>query len=389
MAGTLGSVLNPMLDRNTELSSEMSTRFTELAVDLGSFFNAADNDVLEALRAGLTGSSEPLQRFGVVMNEAALKAYAQEQGIRKNVSAMSTAEKVQLKYNFILEKTAAAHGDAAKTGLGWANAVKGLQGAVKDLLTRFALAFLPMAEKIVNIMSNMIRNFNDAAKNSRIFEAAIITLGTVAVAWAGRMAIAYRAVLAPILKLALILTIVALAIEDFLVFLEGGDSLIGRFIDSIWGPGSATAAVEAFKLIWEDLSKLWTNDVIPTIKLLAKAFMIFLDDTYEAFLELEKIIEENQELIDAFNASLASLGQFFFGIKQQRVVLPTKEKIIYGPQPQTRLPAQNTWDMSQQTTIHISGDATPETVDKMTRAQVDKTNREKRLQAALVQRGQS
>ena len=126
MAGTLGAVLNPMMERNEAEAAKMSKRFAELAVDLGSFFNKTDKQAMEALRSGLVGEAEPLKQFGVVMSVATLEAFALSKGIRKNMKDMSNAEKTALRYEFILEQTATAHGDAAKTADGFANATKGL-----------------------------------------------------------------------------------------------------------------------------------------------------------------------------------------------------------------------------------------------------------------------
>jgi hypothetical protein len=156
MAGTFGAVLNPMMEENTDLTSQMSTRFAELAVDIGSFYNAAEPDVLLALRSALTGEAEPMKRFGVVITEDTLKAFALSQGIEKNVKDMSIAEKTTLRYNFILAQTKAAHGDAAKTATGWANASKRLKAKVMDIATTVGMAFLPQAEKMLNAMIEWI-----------------------------------------------------------------------------------------------------------------------------------------------------------------------------------------------------------------------------------------
>ncbi|NIQ91019.1 MAG: hypothetical protein GWM98_04715 [Nitrospinaceae bacterium] len=156
MAATLGAVLNPLMDGNSEQAAKMSTRLSELAVDLGSFYNAAEPDVLQALRAGLTGEAEPLKRFGVVMNQDTLAAFALSRGIQKNVKDMSIAEKTALRYAFIVDVTSQAHGDAAKTSEGWANASKALRAKIKDIATALGAKLLPHAEKVVNAFKDWI-----------------------------------------------------------------------------------------------------------------------------------------------------------------------------------------------------------------------------------------
>ncbi len=266
MAGQLGSVLNPLMERNAGVASEMSTQFAGLAVDLGSFFNKSDDVALGALRSGLTGEAEALKQFGVVMNEATLAAFALSTGITKNVKDMSIAEKTALRYEFILDQTSLAQGDAAKTAAGWANATKGLLGALRDLGTRIGLAMLPAMEKLVAVGTSLVRGFVELEKGSNFIKAALIVLSAVATRAAIGIIIAWAPVIIPILKFAAILTIAALVLDDFLTFMDRGDSVIGHFIDQIFGPGSASAAVDNLFEAWDKLTFFWTDSVVPAME---------------------------------------------------------------------------------------------------------------------------
>ena len=55
------------------------------------------------------------------MTEVNLQSFAFEQGINKRISAMSQSEKVQLRYNYVMQQTALAQGDFARTSTSWAN----------------------------------------------------------------------------------------------------------------------------------------------------------------------------------------------------------------------------------------------------------------------------
>ena len=93
MAAALGSLIQPMV-KNRKQAADMSTGLTELAVDLGSFFNTTDDEALIALRAGLVGSTEPLLKFGVNLQVAQLQSFALSKGITKSVTKMTQAERV-------------------------------------------------------------------------------------------------------------------------------------------------------------------------------------------------------------------------------------------------------------------------------------------------------
>lgn len=253
MAGNLGAMLNPLMEKNAVAAAEMSAGLTELSVDLASFFNTTDDKALIALRAGIVGETEPMRKFGVVILDATLQSFALAQGITKSFKAMSVAEKTALRYNFILDQTTLAQGDAARTADSWENASKGVGGAMKDLAVTVGRKLLPFAEKLAIGVRDLTRSFEIWASNSKIIEAALIVLGIIAATVAIMMIIAWAPVIAVFLATAVGLGLLALALDDFLVFMSGGDSVIGRFIESLFGPGSAEEASRFLKEMWESL----------------------------------------------------------------------------------------------------------------------------------------
>lgn len=295
LAGQLGAILNPLMENNADAAAEMSTRLSSLAVDLGSFYNATDDEALIALRSAIVGEAEPMKRFGVVMLEANLAAFALEQGITKNIKTMSMAEKTQLRYNFLIGKTALAHGDAAKTSEGFANASKGLLGGLRDLATAVGLKLLPGVEFIVNSIKRGVAVFTEWAEKSNILEAALIVLGAIIAKVAISAAISWGPAILALGKWGLAIAAAVLVLDDFLTFLEGGDSVIGRFIDSIWGPGSASAAVEGLKQAWQD-----TQDFLSTV-----VFPFWFETFPKALINFVSFVKRD------VNAAIGSIGDAF------------------------------------------------------------------------------
>jgi hypothetical protein len=72
---TFGNLFTSM-GYGQEESAAMSERLVLLAADLASFNNVPVADALQAIRAGLIGETEPLRQFGVMLDEASLKARA-------------------------------------------------------------------------------------------------------------------------------------------------------------------------------------------------------------------------------------------------------------------------------------------------------------------------
>ena len=283
LAGQLGAVLNPMMDYNADVAAKMSMRLTQLAVDLGSFYNATDDEALTALRSGIVGETEPLKRFGIVMLEANLQAFALEQGITKNIKAMTIAEKTQLRYNFLLDKTKLAHGDAAKTAAGFANASKGLLGGLRDLGTSVGQKLLPAVEWFVNILKKWSLGFADLVKNSNLVEAAIVVLGAVLVKTGISVLTAWLPVIAPFLLLAAKIGLVILVVDDLITMFRGGESVIGKFIDLIFGKGSATQAVEFLTQGAKDLISYFTDTAFPAFKQFGDIISSFVSRAWNSF----------------------------------------------------------------------------------------------------------
>jgi hypothetical protein len=271
-ASTLGAVLNPMMEKNSEAAAEMSMNLAQLSVDLGSFFDRADEDVLVALRSGLVGEMEPMRRFGVVMTQDALAAFAMANGMKANIKEMSISEKATLRYNFIMDQTSLAQGDAVRTAKNWANATKALKGALHEVGTNIGLVMLPKAEKLLNWTVEIARGFSNLVKNSKFVEAVFVSIGIAAVLLAGKINVAFKMVHLKFLLIGAAIFAAFLIIEDFINFLDGNKSAIGEFIDMIAGPGSAEQAALTLKDAFAGLNAFMEDQVMPGLSGLGDAF---------------------------------------------------------------------------------------------------------------------
>jgi len=111
-------------------ATEMSKQLTGLAIDLASFNNKADSDVMRDLHAALTGSSEVMKKYGVIVNETAVKQELLNQGIDKNKA--TEQQKVMARMAIIMRGTTAAQGDAIRSAGSFANQMKAMQARVSD-----------------------------------------------------------------------------------------------------------------------------------------------------------------------------------------------------------------------------------------------------------------
>ena len=139
-----------------EAGKNMSLNLTALAADMASFYNVEQDVAFTALKSVFTGETESLKRFGIVMTEANLEAYALSQGITKSYSAMSQAEKVALRYSFVLNATKGAQGDFARTSNNWANQVRILKEQFKELAGIIGSGLLKVLQPLIILLNKVL-----------------------------------------------------------------------------------------------------------------------------------------------------------------------------------------------------------------------------------------
>lgn len=118
---------NNTLYKTTESMADMSLNLTRLAGDMASFYNVDQADVAKSLQSIFTGTIAPLRRYGLDLTQATLSEWAMKNGLDANIKSMTQAEKVLLRYNYVMANTQAAQGDFAKTANTWANSVRVLK----------------------------------------------------------------------------------------------------------------------------------------------------------------------------------------------------------------------------------------------------------------------
>lgn len=118
---------NNTLYKTTDSMADMSLNLTKLAGDMASFYDVDQADVAKSLQSIFSGTIAPLRRYGLDLTQATLSEWAMKNGLDANIKSMTQAEKVLLRYNYVMANTQAAQGDFAKTADTWANSVRVLK----------------------------------------------------------------------------------------------------------------------------------------------------------------------------------------------------------------------------------------------------------------------
>ena len=127
----------------------MSQNLTQLGYDISSFFNIPFEESFQKLQSGISGELEPLRRLGYDLSVARLQQEAYTLGIEKKVSAMTQAEKAELRYYAIMTQVTTAQGDMARTLNAPANQLRVLQAQVTQCARAIGNIFIPALNAIL------------------------------------------------------------------------------------------------------------------------------------------------------------------------------------------------------------------------------------------------
>lgn len=138
-------------------AASMSTSLSGLAGDMASFKNIGIDEAMTALNGVFTGETESLKQLGIVMTEVNLQEFADGLGLVYN--DMTQAEKVQLRYNYVMAMSKNAIGDYARTSDGTANSMRTFQASVENLAITLGQNLLPIVTPIIQKATEMVNAF--------------------------------------------------------------------------------------------------------------------------------------------------------------------------------------------------------------------------------------
>lgn len=134
--------------------ANFSIKMSQLASDMASFRNTSPEQAVEALGAAFRGESDPIEAYGVLMNETTLKNQAFKDGLISNTSdALAPAVRVQAVYNSVLQQTSMMQGDFARTSGSFANRLRVLKAEFTNTSAEIGEKLLPIAQAFVSLLS--------------------------------------------------------------------------------------------------------------------------------------------------------------------------------------------------------------------------------------------
>ncbi len=165
----------------------MSVKISQLAVDIASFNNKADTEVMEDISAALAGSGEVMKKYGVILNDVTMKQELAKMGYQGATDKASEQMKALARLNIIIAGTSDAHGDAVKTGGSFANQMKRIMGLVKDIGTNIGHIFLPAAETFAQFFSDNLQMMSESSEGLESYGDMLKEWAEIMVTWLQRL----------------------------------------------------------------------------------------------------------------------------------------------------------------------------------------------------------
>jgi hypothetical protein len=138
-------------------TAAFSQEFTTLASDLASFNNTSPEEAITAIGAAMRGESEPIRRYGVLLDDATLRNRALKMGLIDNVkTALTPQQKALAASREILAQTTKAQGDFARTSDGAANKSRVLAAQQENLRAKLGEQLLPIYVRFQTILSSVL-----------------------------------------------------------------------------------------------------------------------------------------------------------------------------------------------------------------------------------------
>lgn len=323
LIGTFNVMLKS-LGQNEEAAFDMAKGMAELGYDMASFFNLEPEEAFDKLRAAITGETEPLKRLGIVVNETTIKQWALNNGMIKQGQVLTESQKIVARYNVIMERTAAAQGDMARTLDSPANKLRILKSRITETATEIGIKLLPAFEKILGHVEKAVKWFSDLSDAN---QKQIMTLAGIAAA-AGPVLITFGKLikLAPKMRaafammtgpLGIIVTAAAAAGAALDHFIDKSIEKSDQEIEAMVGAASSHAdywafrkklideeilTVDEFKEIYEKHGRDYKRVMVAISKLPEYEY---LRDAWTGMSETVK--EESTEMADDFDVATARM----------------------------------------------------------------------------------
>lgn len=216
-----------------------------LGADLSSMFGGTTSEAVEALSSALKGEMDPIEKYGISLNDATLKGYAAKLGLESQYAAGDKNAKMQATLAAVTEQSGKATGNFAKEADTAQGQQQRMNASMEDAKAKLGTALLPIltvaAQKLAGLAQWIQQNSSwlvPLIAAIAAVAAVILVMNGVLTAYnviAGIGAVATGALVGPILlviaAIAAIIAIIVLLVRNWDNVKQAGATAAGWIKD--------------------------------------------------------------------------------------------------------------------------------------------------------------
>ena len=164
-----------------EALADFAVTLTTLASDLAAFGNTTPQEAIDALGSALRGEFNPIERFGVVLNAAAVQSIALREGLAETAAELTIQDTVYARFLGLMEQTAIQQGQAARESESLASQTNQAKANIENFRVEVGEQLLPVMEEFIPYLRDMVDGFTntDPEKIITIAEAIAVLAGVI------------------------------------------------------------------------------------------------------------------------------------------------------------------------------------------------------------------
>ena len=155
----LGTLIGSQLKNGGTAMDELAPKTQSListGADLASMFGGTTSEAVEALSSALKGERDPIERYGVSLNQAKIDAEAAALGFEKVDGALSAEANQAATLSLIMKQTADAHGNFASESDTLAHKQQVLNAQLANGKARIGTELLPVVSALTGALSKAL-----------------------------------------------------------------------------------------------------------------------------------------------------------------------------------------------------------------------------------------
>ena len=155
LAAVSGSMLKN-LGFSSQQAADATKQLATRASDVAAVFGGKTSDALEAMNAALRGEYDSLEKYGIKLTAADIKARAMADGLTDATGEITKQGQATAALSLIMDQSADKAGQFASESKTFAGATQILKAKFTDLAARLGQAVLPLVTKLIDLFSTYL-----------------------------------------------------------------------------------------------------------------------------------------------------------------------------------------------------------------------------------------